>query len=244
MSTVVLVGGSFLGAWAWERVTPLLEQAGHEVVALTLTGFGDRAHLARSVTGLSVHTQDIVAALEVADLTDVVLVAHSYAGAPATIAAARVPARIARVVYVGAALPEPGRTLFESAGPDYEQIVTAIVEAEGDGWLIPVMGDEVLDTYFGDHGLGTEDRAWLRARAVAHPVATNREPVPADLSAAEALPRTYVVCTGDYAGPYAGEPPVAEGTPGWHVVRLEAGHWPMVTAPAALAEVLDAEARR
>ena len=55
MSVIVLVGGSFLGAWAWEKVTPTLKAAGHEVYPLTLTGAGDRAHLASTSTTLNLN---------------------------------------------------------------------------------------------------------------------------------------------------------------------------------------------
>lgn len=239
MSTVVLVGGAFLGAWSWERVTPHLVAAGHDVHPLTLTGFGDRAHLATKETDLSLHAQDIVAALEMADLHDVVLVAHSYAGAPATVAANRVPGRIARLVYVAGVVPEAGKTLFEAAPPQFEEAIQHFVDTEGDGWLVPLINDEVLDTYYGEHGLDADAKAWLRARGVPQPVATYRDPVPGDLSWVEGLPRAYVRCLGD-----PGEPRIAAGTPGWDVASIDSGHWPMITAAAELATLLNAEARR
>ncbi|MDX6237701.1 MAG: hypothetical protein QOG10_2516 [Kribbellaceae bacterium] len=64
MSVIVLVGGSFLGAWAWEKVTPTLQAAGHKVYPLTLTGVGDRAHLASTSTTLNLNADDIVHAIE------------------------------------------------------------------------------------------------------------------------------------------------------------------------------------
>ncbi|KRV46946.1 hypothetical protein AQ490_09245 [Wenjunlia vitaminophila] len=227
MSTIVLVGGSFLGAWAWERVTPALVDAGHDVHPLTLTGFGDRAHLGSTATTLTTHATDIAAAIEVAELRDVVLVAHSYGGAPATIAANRVPDRIARIVYLASVLPQPGRTLFEAAPPGFEEAVTSTVR---DG-LIPVLSDEIIDAQFGEHGLSPQDRRWLRARAVGQPVNTYRDPAPDDLAAVQRLPRTWVACTGD-----PGDPP---HLPGHDVVTLDSGHWPMITKPRELASLLD-----
>ncbi|HEX6419331.1 MAG TPA: alpha/beta hydrolase, partial [Acidimicrobiales bacterium] len=212
--------------------------AGHDVHPLTLTGFGDRAHLSSPAVTLGTHVDDIVAAIEVADLRDVVLVAHSYAGVPATVAAARIPDRIARLVLVAGVVPEPGRSIFESAEPGFEQGVRHFAEVEGDGWLVPMMSDDLLDAVFGEHGLSDDDKAWLRARATGHPLGCYTEPVPADLSAADALPRTYVACAGD-----PGDPPIAPGTPGWYVVTIGTGHWPMATAPADLAAVIDKAAR-
>lgn len=227
MSTIVLVGGSFLGAWAWERVTPLLTAYGHQVHPLTLTGFGDRAHLGSSNTTLTTHARDITAAIEYAGLRDVVLVAHSYGGAPATIAATTIAGRIARMVYLAALLPEPGKSLFDSTPAP---AVEAIMETVRDG-RIPVMSEEVIDANFGDHGLTPEDRAWLRARGAGQPIGTYQDPAPADLGAAQRLPRTYITCTGDPGGP--------PRLPDLEVITLDAGHWPMITEPAELARVLD-----
>ncbi|MER7209337.1 alpha/beta fold hydrolase [Streptosporangium sp. NPDC020072] len=231
MSTIVLVGGSFLGAWAWERVTPLLTAHGHQVHPLTLTGFGDRAHLGSPATTLTTHARDITAAIEYADLREVVLVAHSYSGAPATIAANAIPDRIARVVYVAASLPEPGRSLFDIIPAS---TVEAIMETVQDG-RISVMSDEIIDANFGDHGLTAEDFAWLRARGVGQPVGTLQDPAPDDLGAVRKLPRTYIVCAGD-----PGDPP---DLPDHDMVVLDSGHWPMITRPVELARVLDETAR-
>ncbi len=238
MADLALVAGSNLGGWAWERVTPDLVANGHDVHPLTLTGFGDRAHLASPQVTLSTHVADIVAAIETADLHDVVLVAHSYSGAPASVAAAQVAPRIARVVYVAASIPRPGMSVFDVGGPEFEQGVRGAADAVGDGWLVPMVSDEILDAVFGDHGLSADDKAWLRARGVGQPIGCFTEPAPDDLSALDTLPRTYVVCEGD-----PGDPPVAPGTPGWDVVSVATGHWPMVTAPAELAAVIDKAAR-
>lgn len=230
MSTIVLVGGSFLGAWAWERVTPILA-AHHDVHPLTLTGFGDRAHLGSAATTLGTHATDIVAAIEFAGLRDVVLVAHSYAGAPATVAAGRIPDRIARIVYVAATIPQAGKSLFDILPPGAEEAIMRTVE---DG-LIPVLGDEVLDANFGRHGLTSGDRAWLRARGTGQPVNTYRDPAPAVLSAVDGIPRTYVACSGDPGDPAT--------PPGHDLVTLDSGHWPMISRPAELAGVIDKAAR-
>jgi pimeloyl-ACP methyl ester carboxylesterase len=231
VSTIVLVGGSFLGAWAWERVTPLLTAYGHQVHPLTLTGFGDRAHLGSPATTLTTHARDITDAIEYAGLSGVVLVAHSYGGAPATIAANTIPERIAGVVYLAALLPEPGKSLFDITPTP---VVEAIMETVQDG-RIPVMSDEIIDVNFGEHGLSPQDRAWLRARGVGQPIGTYRDAAPADLGAVQRLPRTYIACAGD-----PGNPP---RLPGVNVITLEAGHWPMITEPEMLARVLDKVAR-
>ena len=56
MSTFVLLHGAWHGGWAWQRVTPLLRAAGHQVHAPTLTGVSDRAHLLNPQVGVQVLT--------------------------------------------------------------------------------------------------------------------------------------------------------------------------------------------
>src|SRR5947209_11264731 len=79
-ATFVLVHGAWFGGWCWKKVTPRLRAAGHDVFAATLTGLGERAHLLTPDVGLDTHIEDILAVLEFENLTNVVLVGHSYAG--------------------------------------------------------------------------------------------------------------------------------------------------------------------
>ena len=74
MATFVLVHGSFHGGWCWQKVAPLLRRSGHEVFTPTLTGLGERSHLATRQSGFEVHIQDILNVLEFEDLREVVLV--------------------------------------------------------------------------------------------------------------------------------------------------------------------------
>ncbi len=79
MSTFMLVHGAWHNARCWERVVPLLEAAGQQVFAPSLTGFGDKAHLLGPEVGLDTHVDDVVGLITDENLSDVVLVGHSYA---------------------------------------------------------------------------------------------------------------------------------------------------------------------
>jgi len=48
----VLVHGGWDGAWFWRPVAKLLQRAGHDVFTPTLTGMGERVHLAHLAIGL------------------------------------------------------------------------------------------------------------------------------------------------------------------------------------------------
>src|SRR6516164_9625245 len=100
MATIVLAHGAWSAAWAWKKMRPLFQAAGHEFFSPTYTGLGERAHLARAEIDLGTHIQDVAAVLEVEDLKNVTLLGHSYGGMVATGVADRMRDRIARVVYI------------------------------------------------------------------------------------------------------------------------------------------------
>lgn len=204
---------------------------------MTLTGQGDRAHLGTPDTGLDTHVQDVVALLETEELTGVVLVGHSYAGAVVGGVAGRVPERIARLVYLDAIVLEPGHSIFGDA-PYLEEPMQASADAAGDGWRVPVVTDEELTACFGDHGMTADDRRWFRAHGVPQPIRVSRDVLP-PAALAERVARTYVRCTAT-----PGESPVRPGQRGWDYAELPTGHWPMLTMPAELTALLDREARR
>jgi len=109
MSTFVLVDGAWSGGCCWKRVTPYLRAAGHDVYAVTLTGLGERAHLASPSVDLDTHIRDVTATIDYEDLHDVVLVGHSYAGFVITGVLGDMPERLARLVFVDAQTPTAGQ---------------------------------------------------------------------------------------------------------------------------------------
>src|SRR5690348_13524991 len=113
MANIVLVHGGWIGGWCWQRVTPLLVAARHRVYTPTLTGLGERAHLLTQEIDLSTHIQDVVGLIECEELENVVLVGQSYAGMVITGVADRMAARLSRLVYLDAFVPQDGQCLAD-----------------------------------------------------------------------------------------------------------------------------------
>jgi pimeloyl-ACP methyl ester carboxylesterase len=121
----VLVHGAWHGGWCWKKVAPLLRAAGHDVFTPTLTGLGERVHLLASEIDLATHVDDVLGVLEYEDLTNVVLVGHSYGGMVISGVAERAGSRLARLVYLDAFLPENGKALRDYApGEVLDEMVT------------------------------------------------------------------------------------------------------------------------
>lgn len=103
MTTFALVPGAWHGAWCWERVAPHLTAAGHAVVSMDLP-CDDAA------AGCAVYARVVLDAI--ADVEDdVILVGHSAGGLTTPLVAAARP--VARLVFLSALLPLPGRPFTE-----------------------------------------------------------------------------------------------------------------------------------
>lgn len=137
MPTFVLVHPAWFGGWCWKKVVPALQSAGHTVHTPTLTGLGERAHLAGPEVGLGTHIADVVSALVFEDLDAVTLVGSSSGGTVVTAVADSVPERIERVVYLDAFVPADGQSTSDLVAPDRWAAMEHLVAAEGDGWLLP-----------------------------------------------------------------------------------------------------------
>ena len=120
MATFVLVHGGGHGGWCYRDVAAILRSSGHAVHTPTMTGVGERSHLVGPHVDLDLHIRDITNVLHYEDLTDVVLVGHSYGGMVITGTADRAAERIAALVYLDAANPVNGQSLVDVAGPTIE----------------------------------------------------------------------------------------------------------------------------
>lgn len=116
-TTYVIVHGATGGGWDWKTVARLLEAKGHEVYRPTLTGLGERVHLAGPEINLTTHVMDIVNVILFEDLHDIVLVGHSYGGMVITGVIDRIPERISHVIYLDAAAPDDGQSALDVWGP-------------------------------------------------------------------------------------------------------------------------------
>src|SRR5439155_11780907 len=67
--------------------------------APTLTGIGERKHLLSREIDLDTHIQDVIGVIEDEDLSDIVLVGHSYGGMVISGVADRVPHQVASRIY-------------------------------------------------------------------------------------------------------------------------------------------------
>jgi len=230
MADFVVAHGAWSAAWSWKKMRPLMRALGHELITPTYTGLGERAHLARPDIDLETHIADILGVLDCEDLRGVVLVGHSYGGMVATAVADRAPERIAQLVYLDAFVPRNGESLAALRGG------AASDSSAGADWRAapnPLPADT-----------DPADIPWIAARRMAHPRRCFEQPVVLS-GAVERIQRTYIYCTrpapGDGFRRFADR---ARREPGWNCLEIDSSHSPHITAPEALAALLDGIARR
>lgn len=239
MTTFVLVGGFWIGAWAWRDVALRLAEAGHHAVSLDLTGLGARQGEAGPDTGLDTHIGDVIAAIRRDDLRDVVLVGHSGAGAIVNGVADRIPDRVAGIVFVDTGPVPAGSAIADFSGPEGR---ADTAKRAIDGWRLPLPPWEAFSA--GEvAGLSDELRAVFRANAADEPLRVAIDPVTLTGGLREDLPRWVILCSIPQAvvrNMIASGNPWFKGMdgPAWTLLDLPTGHWPMLSEPQALAAML------
>ena len=242
MTTFVLIGGFWIGAWAWREVAARLTAAGHLVFPLSLTGLGERKAQAAPGVGLETHVADVVHFIISGDLHDVVLVGHSGAGAIITIVADRIPERLAGLVYVDSGPVPDGACIADFSGPTGRADTIRKAAYQGDGWRIALppwseLGEPMLA------GLDTAKREFFRANAADQPLRVAIDPVRLRGKQRGAIPCRAILCTipavavrGMIASGNPWFAPMAG--PEWTLSELPTGHWPMLSEPGRLAGML------
>ena len=233
MATFVLVQGSCGGGFYWRPVVRPLREAGQDVYTPTLTGVGERVHLARPDIDLETHVQDILGVLTYEDLAEVILVGHSYGGMVITGVADRAPERLAHLVYLDAVVPQDGESREELFSPAARAARAEAVLQRGEGWRLPV------PQYPGDLG-----NRWPYRHFTAQPFKTFTQPLRlTDPARSAGIARTYILCTDkphEMVAEQRAQLADRVGGPGWRYFELPTGHMAMLTMPQELvALVLD-----
>src|SRR5215831_5087087 len=173
MSTYVLVHGAWHGPWCWEKVVPLLKQAGHRVETPDLSGYGQDKTF-REIT-LTTYTKRVCETLD-AQAEPVILVGHSLGGIVITQVAEERPAKIQRLVYLAAVLLQNGETARQFAQMESDSLlVPNLVVNREQGYQTFKEGAPLKDIFYG--GCSQEDVDRAISLLVPQPLAPGGTPV-------------------------------------------------------------------
>jgi len=231
MTTFVLVPGAWLGGWVWNKVIPPLGKRGHKAYPVTLTGMGERVHLASDAVGIETAIQDVLNIVRYNELENFVLVGHSFAGKVAAAVADREPDKVSMLLYLDGFTPEKVRTPQGSFPDEFPVKGSTVPFPEN---FLDVVGKDVQGP----------DRSWMTSKASPTPVRYFRDPI--TLSAEiDSVKRSYIFCTGgDTIAWYMSQSPghsvdeVLKAKLDGPYKIVESGHWPMITKPDELVRAM------
>lgn len=229
--TYVLIHGSWLGGWSWRRVTDRLRAEGHTVFTPTMTGVGERRHLISHQITLETWVDDTVAVLESEELSNVILVGHSFGGRVVTGVADRVPDRLRAVVFLDSALAESGKSLLDQLPAEARAKRVASASSSG-GMSIPPPSAFDLGV------LDPADQAWVDRRMTPQPFGTNAAAITYNSPIGGGKPVTFVEFTDPVYPASQRAAAFAKSQKNWTIASLATGHMAMISAPSALANLL------
>jgi pimeloyl-ACP methyl ester carboxylesterase len=237
MSTFVLVHGAGGGAWCWDRVVPLLEQAGHKAFPLDLPGHGKDTTLIGEVTFQSY----IDRACDTIDAQPerIVLLGHSMGGMVITQVAELRPDRISTLVYLNARILKDGESMFQAArentDPAQSIFLTNVIMAE-DGKSFTLKDEAIKDILYND--CSDEDVAWAKSLTVPEAIAPNTTPVHTTVERFGRVPRVYITCLRDRSLAPSVQKRLYTAFPCRRVITMDTSHSPFLSAPRELADHL------
>jgi len=249
-ATVVMVHGAWHGAWCFDRVLPILEQAGVRAMALDLPGHGDDSGPFEDLHG---DAERVLTALDAVG-EPVILLGHSYGGA--VITEAGVHPVVQHLVYLAALLPGEGQSCMAAAGAAMAEATLARAARGEDATqsdqskpieladVLIVDGDTSTVGEAGARALFMNDcdettSQWMLSRLGGQPMA-NMSQVPSAI-AWRGKPATYVVCTRDRAVPLEMQRVFAQRCSS--AIDWPTGHSPFASRPDLVAALLIDQAR-
>jgi pimeloyl-ACP methyl ester carboxylesterase len=234
MAQFVLVHGSFHGPWCWERVTPLLLAAGHEVITPALADAATRFQ-----PGLHDYARHVAAAVR-RQAGPVVLVGHSMGGIVITQAAELVAHKISKLVYVTGLLLPVGESLQSfmrgHADVGVEDLVLKNMKLSADGALASFPAQAAYEVFYNRCTL--KDAAWAAGHLCDQPTAVYATPIAVTAENFGSLPRAYIECLDDVALSIKTQRRMTALTPCQQVVSVDADHSPFLSAPESLVSQL------
>ena len=235
MTTFVLVHGAFHDGSAWDRVIKRLEHYGHTAYAPTVAGHGKGAD--KTVSHAEC-TQSVVDFIVDRQLTEVILVGHSFAGTVICKVVEAVPERIRRLVFYAGHVLHDGESIYDAAPPTQRAAMDHLVAKSPDGTLM-LPFDIWRDGYMGDANLGLA--RWAYEQLSPQPFQPFLDRIDLKKFYTLQTPRSYLLGSEDYAmppGEWHWHPRMTSRLGAFQFLQMPGGHELMFSNPNGLADKL------
>ena len=236
MNHLLLIHGAWGGAWEFEETLKGLHKLGHLASAIDLPGHGQFEAPIAEVT-MDAYVQTVVDAAEAME-GQITLVGHSLGGAIISQVAERIPHKLKRLVYVAAMLPKNGDTplglmqsdeggelLSKLEFSEDQSYVTVGPEAVESVLLNDVSDPERLASFLPHFEMKQATEPFMYAAALTD-------------EAFGSVPKVYVRASVDKVLSPALQSEMLKNWSVEQVFTLESGHFPLMSIPQSLIDVL------
>jgi pimeloyl-ACP methyl ester carboxylesterase len=234
MSTFVLIHGAAHGGWCWYKVVAALEKHGHTVLAPDLPSHG-RDKTPISAVTLQLYVDSVCKLLD-GQREPVILVGHSMGGGIITQAAEERPERIKRLVYLTAALPRNGQSMFEEFQHNTESAALANFVVAPDQSYATFREAGLKEAFYED--CSEEDITLAKLLLTPQAMAPITTPVKTSEARWGRVPRVYIECLRDRALTPPFQKRLYTTSPCQQVISMDTSHSPFFSAPEELARHL------
>jgi pimeloyl-ACP methyl ester carboxylesterase len=227
MALFVLLPGAWLDGAVYGPVMSGLQARGHAAAAVTLPGLVDRLP---EQPDLERWVATVVGTVTDQGPDGVFLVGHSFSGLVAGAVADRVPDRVDHLIYLDANVPVDGESFADSWSQSGRQWLATQISDNRDRLWPPDLDQS-------ETGLDDVDQRTLLSHAFPMPSPPLYQRSDLSRNADEKVTTSYILCTQNRTELPATVAERVERS-NWHLHRLDAGHWPMVSEPSGLVDVL------
>jgi pimeloyl-ACP methyl ester carboxylesterase len=235
----MLIHGAWGQATEFNHIKEALERLGHDVLAPDLPGHGKNKKNISEVT-MKAYIDD-VKTLILKQNKKVILVGHSLAGSVISQIGEEIPEYIEKLIYVAAFLPKDGDISIELMKGDIEgELLPKLIFAE-DNSYVTLSRESIKEVLLNDvdegHLLDEMTTLMLVKQAV--------EPFMAKLHLTKekfgSIEKVYIKATKDKVMSEKLQDLMIGNWPVKNVYTLESGHFPLVSIPKQLIEILNKE---
>ena len=220
----ILVHGAWHGGWVWKEVKESLQKQGYNVTCPTQTGLGEKKHLLSLKITIDTFIDDIVNHILIEDLSNIILVGHSFAGSTISGVADRLKDRINRLIYLDAVILSNGQSPFDIAPDSIVKERIALAQNSENQMSIPPPSPE-------DFGVFDQRKVITLAKNLTpHPISTFQSKLNITNEIGNGLPLSYIFCTNPIYKPLESSREIVRQKK-WPMFELNASHDAMYTHP-------------
>lgn len=238
--------GGGQGDWVWQETIAALRlqapKAIGKILALNAPGCGAKRSRVSDDLGMEDIASELIADIEAAGMSDVVLIGHSQAGQAMPFMAQMRPDLFKRLIYISCSLPLPGQSVQQMIGTGLQGDSETQV-----GWPCDLRSTSAQERY---RIMFCNDMDAEQSNAFLGKIGYDTWPVRTyaatnwSFATLGATASTYVLCLQDRSLPLPWQHRFADRLKVERRISLDAGHQAMNSRPHALAEILRLEAIR